>query len=462
MSSKAEILIQATDLGKAYQIYSQPIDRLKQMFAGRRRRYYRDFFALTGINLTVRRGETVGILGRNGAGKSTLLQILCGTLQPSQGEVRVSGRIAALLELGTGFNPEFTGRENVFLYGTVLGLRRAEIEDRLQTILDFAEIGEFIDLPVKTYSSGMFVRLAFSVAINVDPDILIVDEALAVGDARFQHRCMTRIRQMQASGVAIIYVSHDTEGVKRLCDHVLVLHDGKVVNEGPASPMANWYLALMTTDYDLGKLKEIEAQAKARDARDQGGDERPDGTVDLDASEVVAVARRQVKPRIETDIAEFKYFRYGDGRARINNIFLSDNKGDVIDAAFVGETVSLNLEIEFLQNVPEYGIGLYIRDTLGTNVIGLNTFQEQFEPGPGIDGRRILFRLRLSLDIKPGFYSVSPAIAYDQFRAEWLDYIDNALIFRVVDREPNRLIFGLYYPPIRIFSEVEIDVSARE
>lgn len=456
MSSKGEILIQAKDLSKAYQIYKHPADRLRQMFWGKRRRYYREFWALKGLNLTVRRGDTVGIIGRNGAGKSTLLQMLCGTLQPTDGEVRISGRVAALLELGTGFNPEFTGRENVFLYGTVLGLRRTEIEQRLQQILDFAEIGDFIDLPVKTYSSGMFVRLAFSVAINVDPDILIVDEALAVGDARFQHRCMTRIRQMQASGVSIIYVSHDTEGVKRLCDHVLVLHDGKVVNEGPASPMANWYLALMTTGYDLAKLHEIEAKARERDARDSGvpsAEVEPEAGAELGAADVIAAGSRNVQRRLDVDVAEFKYFRYGDGRARINSAYLTDERGEVIEAAFLGETVNINFEIEFLDDIPEFGLGFYIRDTLGTNIIGINTFQEEFTPTAGIKGEHVLLKLRLTLDIKPGFYSVSPSIAYDQFRAEWMDYIDNMLIFRVVDRQPSRIVFGLYLPAVRQFSE---------
>jgi ABC-type polysaccharide/polyol phosphate transport system ATPase subunit len=448
------LVIDVQGLGKAYHVYEQPRDRLKQMLSMGRRRYYREFWALRGIDLQVRRGQTVGIIGRNGSGKSTLLQVICGTLQPSEGRVAVDGRIAALLELGAGFNPEYTGRDNVYLYGSVLGMDRPSIDAKLQQILDFAEIGEFIDLPVKTYSSGMYVRLAFSVAINVDPDILVVDEALAVGDGRFQHRCMARIRQLQQSGVSILYVSHDTEGVKRLCDHVVVLQDGRIVNQGAPLHMSNWYLALMTADYDLGKLREIEAAAQARDAESDGADgadraisvSRPQDAGPL----AIAQADQAAAPLPAFDPAEFTYFRHGDGRARILDIHAVGADGQRTGIAYLGDTVTIRMTVEFLDDQADYLIGLLVRDRLGTDIIALNSFQERITLPPAARGERFVYTWRFPLDIRPGHYSLCPNVAYDQYRHEWLDYIDNATILRVADREVSRIVFGVCLPSVRM------------
>ena len=216
-SDHAAPAIHAENLSKCYQIYERPADRLKQMLLRGRRRYYREFWALRHVSFSIRPGEVLGVVGRNGAGKSTLLQLICGTMQPTGGRIAVNGRIAALLELGAGFNPEFTGRENVFMSAAIMGLDRRETEARLAEIFEFAGIGDFVDQPVKTYSSGMFVRLAFSAAIHVNPDILLVDEALAVGDVIFQHQCISRIREMQADGTTIIFVSHDMAMVRSIC-----------------------------------------------------------------------------------------------------------------------------------------------------------------------------------------------------------------------------------------------------
>lgn len=235
-------------LGKCYQIYEQPRHRLLQMLFRGRRRYYHEFWALRDVSLDVKRGETVAIIGRNGSGKSTLLQLLCGTLTPTAGLVKVAGRIAALLELGAGFNPEFTGRENVFLNATILGLSRAQIEDRFSQIEAFAEIGSFVDQPVKTYSSGMYVRLAFSVAIHTDPQILIVDEALSVGDARFQAKCLNKIKQMKEAGVSILFVSHDINAVRSLCDRAVWLDKGAIRLSGQVFPVTAEYTEFLFDD----------------------------------------------------------------------------------------------------------------------------------------------------------------------------------------------------------------------
>lgn len=235
-------VIQARGLGKAYKIYKRPIDRLKQMLWRGRRHFYEEFWALRGVDFDVYRGETVGIVGRNGAGKSTLLQLVCGTVAPSQGDLAVNGRVAALLELGSGFNPEFTGRENVFINAAVLGVPQSEIKRRFADIEAFADIGEFIDQPVRTYSSGMHARLAFSVAIHTDPEILIVDEILAVGDAAFQRKCIERFYQIRDAGCTILFVSHDPYLVKTICQRALYLANGRHVAYGPASEVVDRYV----------------------------------------------------------------------------------------------------------------------------------------------------------------------------------------------------------------------------
>ena len=248
-----DVAIRVSGLSKCFQLYDSPGHLLKQLLVGRMARlvgrtppqYFREFWALKGLDFTVRRGETVGIVGRNGAGKSTLLQILCGTLTPTDGQVEIRGRVAALLELGAGFNPEFSGRENVYLNGAILGVSREEISRRFADIEAFADIGEFIDRPVKSYSSGMYVRLAFAVSACIDPDVLIVDEALAVGDAKFQAKCFRRFEELVSRGTTILLVTHSTEQITRHCDRAILLEGGVVHQEGPPKDVANTYLDLL-------------------------------------------------------------------------------------------------------------------------------------------------------------------------------------------------------------------------
>ena len=248
------VAIRVQGLSKCYQIYDNPRDRLKQFvfprvrrMAGRaQKQYFREFWALRDVSFDIKKGETVGIIGRNGCGKSTLLQMICGTLNPTRGTVNTSGRIAALLELGAGFNPEFTGRENVYMNASVMGVSRDEISARFTDVVEFADIGDFIDQPVKTYSSGMFVRLAFAVAVHVQPDILVVDEALSVGDVAFQNKCMAKIQAIKESGASILFVSHDLSTMQIICDRVIWLRDGGLVLDGdPVEVCQNYYSASM-------------------------------------------------------------------------------------------------------------------------------------------------------------------------------------------------------------------------
>lgn len=257
----SEVAINVAGAGKAYAMFARPENRLKQMLFGRWRTYYEQFWALKAIDLEIRRGETWGIIGRNGSGKSTLLQMICGNLNPTVGSVTVRGRIAALLELGAGFNPEFTGRENVYINGVIAGYGRHEIDKRLDDILTFADIGPFVDQPVKTYSSGMFARLAFAVAINVDPDILIIDEALAVGDEAFQRKCFARMERIKSEGSTILFVSHATSTVVDLCDRTVLLHRGEHLYSGGPKRTVAWYQKLMAAPED--RVPEILADIRA-------------------------------------------------------------------------------------------------------------------------------------------------------------------------------------------------------
>lgn len=247
----AENAIVISGVRKIYKLYQQPFDRVKETFGHGKKKYYQEFFALDNVSFTVRKGETVGFVGRNGSGKSTLLKILTGVLQPTEGSVKVNGKVSALLELGAGFNSEFTGRENIYLNGKIMRIPRDEMEKRLPAILKFADIGNFIDQPVKTYSSGMFVRLAFAVAINVDPEILIVDEALAVGDTRFQLKCMDKFKEFQRMGKTILFVSHDIPAIKRFCERTIWLNQGKMIMEGDTDFVTDQYTDFLKSEVSI-------------------------------------------------------------------------------------------------------------------------------------------------------------------------------------------------------------------
>ncbi|WP_055106002.1 ABC transporter ATP-binding protein [Paenibacillus ihumii] len=243
----SNISISVKEVSKCYRMFDRPQDRLKQGFI-RSKKYYKEFWALKNVSFDVLRGQTVGIIGRNGSGKSTILQIIANTLNLTSGEVKVNGRVAALLELGSGFNPEFTGRENVIMNCTIMGLSSAEIQERLPLIEEFAEIGDFINQPVKLYSSGMYVRLAFACAINVDPDILVIDEALAVGDMRFQLKCMDKIKSFQKEGKTILFVSHDSYSIRNVCDEAIWMMDGQIYRRGDAKAIIEEYQDYMKAD----------------------------------------------------------------------------------------------------------------------------------------------------------------------------------------------------------------------
>jgi len=348
----SEIAIKVEALSKSYQIYEKPHDRLKQsiftrlnrLFGRPHKEYFQEFSALKDVSFEVKRGETVGIIGRNGSGKSTLLQMICGTLNPTQGSIQVNGRVAALLELGAGFNAEFTGRENVFTNGALLGLSREEVEQKFDAILAFADIGMFIDQPVKTYSSGMFVRLAFAIAANLDPDVLIIDEALAVGDIAFQAKCMGRLKALTDQGTTILFVSHDLGSVRNLCQRTLWLKNGIPIKFGPSANVVDSYVRDMNIEinHSISAVSQI-ANIYHADSQESY----------LPFSEAHKI--------------------YGNGQATILDAVLINPQGEYIEIMELHEPFKIRLVVRANEDIGRPVIGYAFRDLKGNQVIGALT-----------------------------------------------------------------------------------------
>ncbi len=444
----SQSVIRLDKVSKSFKRYKSTADRVRDLLLHRSSRGH-EFWALQEVDLHVGEGHTIGILGRNGSGKSTLLQIVVGTMRPTSGTVQVNGRVSALLELGTGFNPEFTGRQNVFYNGRILGVTQAEMEARFDDVAAFADIGDFLDYPVKTYSSGMYMRLAFSVAISVNPRILIVDEALAVGDARFQQKCISRIKRLREDGVSILFVSHDSDAVRRLCDHAIVLERGRVVNQGNAVNMTNWYLSLMSVNFDLERQKLIEEAAMDQEEQEQNFELEVLSPLEESVVEPADAVPDTVLDHKDFE-NEFKYYRHGDGAARINKVLIRNSKGELTGTVFMGEIVSIEFYVDFHSDQQSHILGFYLRDRLGTDIIGLNTFQEHARVPSVQAGERVAYRFTFRIDTRPGVYGISPGLAYNQIETRYLDWIDNAEILRVSDPDTARTVFGAYLPPQRL------------
>lgn len=407
-------------LSKKYPVYERPSHKLLELVTLRRRQFHREFWALRDVDLEVKPGTTLGIVGQNGSGKSTLLQIVAGILRQSRGDCFVEGNVSALLELGSGFNPEFTGRENVFMNGAIMGLTRRQMEERLPEILEFAEIGDFIDRPVKTYSSGMFMRLAFSVAIHVDPDILLVDEALAVGDLIFQHRCISRIRRLREAGKTILFVTHDLQAVTRFCDRAILLDYGQKLEDGSPDRVVQRYQALI---FD-----------RERKAAGQGESWR-------------ANERDKTLPVVNT--IPYIHHRYGKGGAKVLGIILHSTGGEVLNEVRGGDGVRLVISARFHQNVEHPIIGFTLRDRLGVEVTSSNTSYEGLHLPPARAGeiQTVSFRIRVP-NVRPGSYSISPAVAQGNIWEHTIeDWIDNAYIVNVAD---TGLVYGLMRWPVEV------------
>ncbi len=431
------IAIDLRHVAKKYKIYGHPRQRFLEALWRGRRIYHQDFWALQGVTLEIPKGKTVGVIGENGSGKSTLLQVIAGIVQPTLGEVVVDGRISALLELGAGFNPEFSGRENVLMNGGILGLSRREMEARLPQIAAFAEIGEFFEQPVRTYSTGMYVRLAFATAIHVDPEILLVDEALAVGDVIFQHRCIQKIKEFQAAGKTIVFVSHDMGAVKSVCDMAVFLCHGQVVKVSDPDEVVNLYLAY----------------AAEREASRSGQPYRQSAEPGLVPSESSSMTEHAGSPLFRAD-RHFEQrahlFRHGTGEARIRNVEILDGLARPLAAVAFGQSVCIRVHVEFHAEVPAPILGFLLRDRHGVDVVGINTWAENRPLGPRKAGERLVVDFVTSLSIRPGSYSVNPALSRDPFLPQYLDWVDNASVFEVIPADPRIPIYGIVHFPTDI------------
>jgi lipopolysaccharide transport system ATP-binding protein len=420
-------------VSKNYAIYESPGDRLKELLSLNRIRRHRDFQALQDLTFEVKRGETFCIVGENGSGKSTMLQMVAGILQPSKGTVTVNGRVSALLELGAGFNPEFSGRDNVYLNGSILGLTTRQIDQRYADIEGFAEIGDFINQPVKTYSSGMVVRLAFAVAINVDPEILLVDEALAVGDIYFRQRCMRKVHELRSRGVTIMFVSHATADVKAVGDRVLWLDKGRLVEVGDPDRVISKYLAAM-----------VQKDSRYLQHQAHHEIERPAG-------------QRVRAPEIVETIPNIDH-RYGDARARIIGIAVLNEQGEPLHQLDPATRIVLRISVRAEDHVAMPNVGFMMRNQLGVDFSGTNTIREGYQlesMQPG-DIYTVDFHLDLP-ELYPASFSFSPAIADGNLTAyQMCDWIDNALVIQMTRMEHE--IYGYIHMPCR----VEVNARLRE
>lgn len=424
-------IVEARGLSKCFRIYRRPSDHLLEVIS--RRNFHEEFWAVQDVNVAVDRGCCLGIIGENGSGKSTLLTMLAGVVRPTSGEIVVTGRVSALLELGAGFDPQFTGRENIFVNAAILGFSRHQTIERLPDIEKFAEIGDFIDRPVKTYSSGMFVRLAFAVAIHLDPDVLIIDEALSVGDYLFQQRCIRRIMELKHQGVTIIFVSHDLEAVRVLADFVMWLERGRVKLEGETEEVVGKYVASL-----VGRGRKeglIEGPI---------GTPIPGGSNDLELSEGVF----EKIPVFISSIPNVDH-RFGNGNARIEGIGIFNSTGDPVTTAMQGDRICVRISVEFFKEVLQPNVGFMLRNRLGQDVTGTNVMFEgqRLEEAKAGDRLSVDFVMDLPF-LHSGFYCLSPAVADGELdRYEVCDWIDNACAIELVERNTT---YGHLRIPIRV------------
>jgi homopolymeric O-antigen transport system ATP-binding protein len=392
------LVLRVEGISKQYRIYDRPVDRLTESLSRGRLRRHREFWALRDVSLEVQSGTTVGIIGQNGCGKSTLLQIISGTLNPTHGQVWCEGRIAALLELGAGFDPEFTGVENVYMNASLMGLSRRETTQIFSEIERFAEIGEFIHQPVKTYSSGMYVRLAFAIAASVEPEILLIDEALAVGDAVFQHRCIRRIKELHERGTTILLVSHDAAAIRALCSRAVLLKAGSVAADGNPTDVLKQYQKII-----MEREEAYEAESGLS-------------------------AREQSIEKLVLAPISFSY-RHGDGGAEILGAELTDSKSRRVEMVDTGEPLTLRIVARLNRELDEPVVGFLIKNRHGIHAYGTNTNEQQIEFGTLPNGK--ILDVSFSFDCWLGIDQYSISLAVHSRDGQSYDWLDGALFFRV-------------------------------
>lgn len=412
--SSNDIAIRISNLTKCYHIYDRPQNRLKQyvipklqcLVGSQPKNYFREFWALREVSFEVKKGETIGIIGQNGSGKSTLLQLICGTLSPTSGSVETHGRIAALLELGSGFNPEFTGRENVYMNGAVLGLSNEEINARFADIATFADIGEFIDQPVKTYSSGMFARLAFAVAVHVDPQILVVDEALSVGDGWFQHKSMARMRKLMEGGTTVLFVSHSIDAVRSLCQRAVWLENGVVKMLGDANDITNRYMNDVFIEHNRLVMASL-------DEKSHSDIESPE----MDPALEQSVTDQDAPPTANLD---------NHNIVTVREVSVLNSQGFATEKIEQGELFSIAISLSVNSAIRDLSVGILIKDQFGLELTGESVFNKQRIGMNCRAGQQVTVTFKSRMILRGG-QSYSVAVRLNKV-AKW-DRSDNILLF---------------------------------
>lgn len=377
----SDTVINVKNVSKLYKLYDRPADRLKESLGLTKKKLYKEHYALSNVSFRINRGETVGIIGTNGSGKSTMLKIITGVLNPTGGDVEIRGRISALLELGAGFNMEYTGIENVYLNGTMNGFTREEIDGRLNDILEFADIGDFVHQPVKTYSSGMFVRLAFAVAINIDPEILIVDEALSVGDVFFQAKCFKKFEDFKEQGKTILFVSHDTGSIQRYCDKVILLNQGQKVAEGDTKKVVDLYKKML-----------VHAGETSGEPEDEGAGVQTENDQNTWKNHI------SLNP---------SFLEYGDKQAEIVDFAVKSDKGAYTNIVEDGTEFRVKMKVHFYMDVEEPIFAMTIKNVQGLEIAGTNTMYEHISMGLCRKGEERIVEFRQKAVLQAGEYLLS-------------------------------------------------------
>lgn len=399
-----KLAIQVSDLTKIYRLYDKPMDRLKESLGLVKIKKYKEHFALKDVNIDIYRGETVGIIGTNGSGKSTILKIITGVLTATSGNLIVDGRISALLELGAGFNMEYTGIENIYLNGVMIGFSEDEITEKLDEILDFADIGEFVNQPVKTYSSGMFVRLAFAVAINIEPEILIVDEALSVGDVFFQAKCYHKFEEFKKLGKTILFVSHDLSSISKYCDRVVLLNKGTKLAEGTPKEVINIYKQVLVGQYELPSSQEEIGLLEDPDIIAKSNPDKKGKTISNDNNE------SKDQDSITTDKATAHnptHLEYGNKKAEIIEYSITDNKGIESSSILKGEDFTVSMKVKVLETLEAPIFAFSIKDVMGIEITGTNTMVEKAFIGSAESEEVKLITFTQKMTLQGGEYLLS-------------------------------------------------------
>jgi ABC-2 type transport system ATP-binding protein len=432
-------VISLRGIGKKYRIFPSRQDHLKEILSFGRIKRSHEFWALEDVNLDVEPGATLGILGRNGAGKTTLLRIISGVVQPTTGTVEVNGRLAALFGVGAGFNPEFTGRDNVMLNGLLLGIERTEMLERFDEIEAFADIGEFMDQPVKTYSSGMHARLGFAVAVNVDPDILVIDETLSVGDAVFKQMGFEKMRELRDSGTTILFVSHSLGMVRSFCNEAVLLHKGKIISSGDIGETLDRYEALVSDIRAQKNVRPTDSDRRLEYEIEREDEESADGSrTPLSSGEDPTVAGRGSRSR-----------RRSAGEARVLKVELLDESGTPAEKVALGSAVTVRVYVEYLEDVHRSAVGIVCRNENGVVVFSTDTNLEKVRIDKRRKGERIVVHFSLKVPLQPGTYGITAAVTHPQVRKAHIDRV-NAVAFEIERSRERRAVRGLVHIPTTI------------